>query len=56
MKYYSNLYQDIKNPNSYGSIQGLLQNAKQILLSIKRDDVVNFFKMSRGIYSTQGYK
>ena len=37
-----NLYQDIKNPNSYGTIQGLLQNAKQILPSIKRDDVVNF--------------
>ena len=38
------LYQDAKNPNSYGSIQGLLQNAKNILLSIKRDDVVNFLK------------
>ena len=42
-----NLYQDIKNPNSYGSIQGLLQNAKQILPSIKRDDVVNFLKCQK---------
>ena len=30
------LYQDAQNPNSYGSIQGLLQNAKNILPSIKR--------------------
>ena len=41
-----NLYQDIKNPNSYGSIQGLLRNAKQILPSIKRDDV-NFLKCQK---------
>ena len=37
------LYQDAKNPNIYGSIQGLLQNAKKILPSIKREDVVKFF-------------
>ena len=38
------IYQDTKNPNGYGSIQGLLQNAKKILPSIKGDDDVNFFK------------
>ena len=42
-----NIYQDTKNPNSYGSIQGLLQNAKKILPSIKRDDVVNFLKSQK---------
>ena len=42
-----NIYQDTKNPNSYGSIQGLLQNAKKILPSIKRDDDVNFLKSQK---------
>ena len=41
------LYQDAKNPNSYGSIQGLLQNAKNFLPSIKRDDTVNFLKSQK---------
>ena len=47
-----NIYQDTKNPNSSGSIQGLLQNTPKILPSIKRDDVVNFLKKSKCIYST----
>ena len=38
------LYQDAKNPNSYGSIQGVLKNAKNILPSIKREDIINFLK------------
>ena len=42
-----NIYQDTKNPNSYGSIQGLLQNAQKILPSIKRDDVVSFLKSQK---------
>ena len=43
------LYQDAKDPNSYGSrpIQGLLQNAKKILPSIKRDDIVKFLKSQK---------
>ena len=46
------LYQEAKSPNSYGSIQGLLQNAKRILPSIKIEDIVNFFKNSKSLYST----
>ena len=41
------LYQDTINPNSFGSIQGLLQNAKNFLPSIKRDDIVNFLKSQK---------
>ena len=41
------LYQDTINPNSYGSIQGLLQNAKNFLPSIKRDNIVNFLKSQK---------
>ena len=41
------LYQEAKNPNSYGSIQGLLQNAKNILPSIKREDSVKFLKTQK---------
>ena len=41
------LYQDAKNLNSYGSIQGLLQQAKNFLLSIKRDDIVNILKSQK---------
>ena len=46
------LHQDTRNPNSYGSIQGLLQNAKKILPSIKRDDIAKFLKSSKTLYST----
>ena len=46
------LYQDAKNPNSYGSTEGLLQKAKNILPSIKREDIVNFFKNSKSSHST----
>ena len=41
-----NLYQDAKNPNSYGSIHLLLKNGKKILPSINRD-VINFFKTQK---------
>ena len=41
-----NLYQDAKNPNSYGSIQNLLQTAKNFLPSIKREDI-NFLKTQK---------
>ena len=41
------LYQDAKNLNSYGSIQGLLQSAKKFLPSIKREDIVNFLKTQK---------
>ena len=41
------LYQEAKSPNSYGSIQGLLQNAKKFLPSIKREDIVKFFKTQK---------
>ena len=42
-----NLYQDAKKPNSYRSIRGLLQNAKKILPSINREDVINFLKTQK---------
>ena len=38
------LYQDSKQPNSYGSIQGLFQNSRNILPSITRRDVTEFLK------------
>ena len=42
-----NLYQDTEKTNSYGSIRGLLQNAKKILPSINRKDVINFLKTQK---------
>ena len=42
-----NLYQDTEKLNSYGSIRGLLQNAKTILPSINRKDVINFLKTQK---------
>ena len=42
-----NLYQDAEQPNSYGSIHGLLQNARKILPSINRKDVINFLKAQK---------
>ena len=41
------LYQDAKNPNSYGSIQGLLQSTQNILPSIKREYIVNLLKTQK---------
>ena len=41
-----NLYQGGKNPNSYGSIQGLLQNAQKNLPSINRE-VIKFLKTQK---------
>ena len=41
------LYQDAKIPNSYDSIQRLLQSAKNFLPSIKREDIVNFLKIQK---------
>ena len=46
------LYQDAKNPNSYGSTQGLLQSAKIFLPSIKREDIVDFLKTQKILHST----
>ena len=42
-----NLYQDTEKPNNYGSIRGLLQNAKNTLPSINRKDVINFLKIQK---------
>ena len=44
------LYQDTKQPNSYGSIQGLLQSAKKIYPSIKRSDITSF-KDCKSLYT-----
>ena len=41
------LYPDAKNPNSYGSIHGLLQSTKNFLPSIKREDIANFLKTQK---------
>ena len=41
------LYQEAKNPNSYGSIQDLLLNAKIFLPLIKREDIVKFLKTQK---------
>ena len=38
------LYQDTKNPCSYGSILNLLKNARKILPSISRSDVTKFLR------------
>ena len=42
------LYQEAKYPNSYGSIQGLLQNARKKNFPLaKREDIVNFLKTQK---------
>ena len=50
-----NLYQDAKNPNSYRSIRGLLQNGKKISPSINREDVINFLKTQKA-YTLHSHK
>ena len=38
------LYYDTKLPNTYGVIQGLLQNEQKLHLSITRNNFINYLK------------